>query len=329
MKEIIIAVVLVGVGVWLLRWGQRLWNAFTRRAQVGAEPEPPTAEEREVRGPAGVDGLVFLFAHQFVVSPPPTGAASPDRIASAPLTQEAIDGQDWANQLIYAVLAEQYQNGCIEFRVVERIPTLMPPFAQKCWELQVKQQRLLAASPLGECVNTAFEMLHKRQRTKQASGGDEGKPVEGWCCLDELIEWVLKTVRTEISFWQRQGVYQDLRNYVQESLVAANYLIEQPRDTWLERMRPRQFHPNKSAIDPLHDEAEALRQRLRQFREQHGSPQAQQDDDDQPRRIEETVAPDLMSPERPLDELPLEDCLRISIYEALMGLRELEPKRGV
>ena len=330
-REIVIAVILAGLGVWLLWQGYRLWNSFMRQTRRVAEEPPPAAiEDTEVSGAVGVDGLVFLFGHDFVRPPRPTQTAPAGPIAVAPLTEETLDSQDWANQLLYAVLADEYRQGCVELRITERIPTLMPPFPHKAWELQVSRRRPLAASPLGGCMNMAFDMLRKRQRVKQASqGADEAEAEQLWFSLDQVIEWILKAVRTEMSFWQRQGIYQDLRHYVQEALVAAGYLIEQPRHTWLERLPRRQFPPNRPAIDRLQVEAESLQERLAEFRRECGSAQAQESCEDPMAPIEETVASDLMNPQCPLDELPLEDCLRISVYEALASLRQLEPDRGV
>ena len=330
-REIVIALILAGLGAWLLWRGYRFWNSLIRKAgQVGEESEAPAIEDVEVSGSVGVDELVFLFAHEFVSSPRPTQqGGSVGQIAAAPLTDETLDTQDWANQLIYAVLADHYQQGGLEFRVTERTPTLMPPFPHKAWELQVCRHRPLAASPLGSCMSMAFDMVHKRRRVKQASrGADQGEPEQVWCALDELVEWVVKAVRTEMSFWQRQGIYHDLRNYVQEALVATGYLIEQPRRTWLERLRRRQFRPNRPAIDRLQADAKSLKERLAEFRQEHGSAQARETCEDLLAPIKETVAADLMNPEGPLEELPLDDCLRASIYEVLTSLRELEPKQG-
>lgn len=304
---------------------------MSQAGRIGEEPGPPSAEDVEVREAVGVDGLVFLFAQDFVSPAKPTDqGGAVGQTASAPLTREALDTQDWAYRLLYTVLGEQYQQGCVDFRMTERTPTLMPPFPHKEWELQIKRLRPLSASPLSDCMNVGFDMLHKRQRVKQASQGAEEPEVEQpWCDLDELVEWVLKTVRTEMSFWQRQGVCPDLCRYVQESLVAAGYLLERPRHTWLERLRARRFEPNQSAIEALRPKVETLKQRLAAFRRESGSARSRETADDLAAPVKETVDDALMNPDCQLDELPLEDCLRLSVYEALAGLRELEPKRGM
>ena len=329
--EIFIAVVLAGVGVWLLWKGNLLWPSLLSRAsQLEEERVPPSPDEVEVRGPVGVDGLVFLFAHDFVSpSRPGQQASAAGATARAPLTGEALDTQDWAYRLLYTVLAEQYQQGAVDFRVTERAPTLMGPFPYKAWELEVKRLRSLSASTLSDCLNVAFDMLHKSQRVKQASQAadvDEQEP--SWFSLDEVVEWVMKTVRTEMSFWQRQGVCPDLCRYVQESLLADGYLLERARPTWLERVRARRLYPNQSAIETLRPQMESLKRRLREFRDRCGSARSREMADDRAAPVRETVDAELMDPERALDDLPLEDSLRASVHEVLASLRDLEPKRG-
>lgn len=330
MRQIAIAVGLAGFGVWLLWRGYRFWQSLMSQAgRIAEEPGPPSPEDIEVRGPVGPDGLVFLFAHDFVSPPQPgQGRVSAGLTARAPLTKDPLDVQEWACRLLYALLTEQHQQGRVSFRITERTATLMPPFPYKTWQLELKRLRPLSASPLSDCMNVAFDMLHKRQRVKQASrGAEEPETEQPWCDLDELVEWVLKTVRTEMSFWQRQGVYLDLGRYVQESLVAAGYLLEKPRRTWLERLRRRQFETNQPAVDRLQRKAEDLKERIIQFRRQHGSARGQETADDLTAPIRDSVDSDLMDPEGPLDQLPLDDCLRLSVYEAVTALRELEPKR--
>jgi len=330
MREIFIAVVLAGLGAWLLWRGYRFWQSLMSQAsQISEEPGPPSPEAVEVRGPVGPDGLVFLFAHDFVSPPHPGRQPATGQRAYAPLTKDALDVQEWACRLLYTVLAEQRQQDRVDFRITEQAATLMPPFPYKAWQLEVKRLQPLSASPLSDCMNVAFDMLHKRQRVKQASqGAEEPETEQPWCDLSELIEWVLKTVRTEMSFWQREGVCLDLCRYVQESLVGAGYLIEKPRRTWLERLRRRKFEPNQPAIESLEDEVESLKQRLVGFRRQCGSADAQETAEDLTAPIRDAVASDLMEPERPLDQLPLDDCLRLSVYQVVVELRDVEPKRG-
>ncbi len=103
---------------------------------------------------------------------------------------------------------------------------------------------------------------------------------------------------------------------------------ELPRVTWLDRLRSRQLEINRAAIEARRADAEALHRRLAEFRRTHGSEQTRE------------MAEDLTSPSQeadselgnwtgPPEELPLDDALRLSIYETLVSLRQLEPSGGV
>ncbi|MCX7598663.1 MAG: hypothetical protein N2512_07310 [Armatimonadetes bacterium] len=318
--ELAIALVLVGIGAAILAGGYRAWKMMvSRAAEIAAEQEGIQVAP-EATGSVGPDGLVCLFAHEFVrpVAKTPSGR---DR-AYAPLTDQELDPEDFALQLLYALTAELFAEGRLDFRLVPREPTYMPPFPQKAWELQVRQLDVLEGSPLAKAMAVAFELLTGRKRRRR------GRPVddeEGWVALDDLVDRMLRAIRQELSFWERTGVYGDLRSYVEDALAASGYLFPPERVTWLDRVRSKRPRPNVEAIGALADEARALRLRLAQFRRRHGSQEAAAAiPEDGPLPITD-VDPHLMDSNRPLGELPLDDCLRASLYEALTALRQLEP----
>lgn len=318
--ELAIALALVALGAAILAGGYRAWKMImSRAAEIAAEREgvPVSAESA---GPVGPDGLVCLFAHEFVrpAAKTPTGR---DR-AYAPLTDQELDPEDFALQLLYALAAELFSEGRLDFRLVPREPTYMPPFPQKAWELQVRQLDALEGSPLAKAMAVAFELLTGRKRRRR------GRPLgeeEGWVALDDLVDRMLRAIRQELSFWERTGVYGDLRSYVEDALAASGYLLPPERATWLDRVRSKRPRPNVGAIEALANEARALRRRLADFRRRYGSAEAIASiPEDGPLPITD-VDPHLMDSNRPLGELPLDDCLRASLYEALTALRQLEP----
>ncbi len=323
--SIAIAIFLCLVGLAALVGGYHLYRHLMSRAAELAEPEPTrTLADAEVGGDVAADGLTYLYAHEFVrpKTAGPTVLAR-DR-AYAPLTEQELDPEDWALQLIYASVCELHAQACLHCRIVDRTPSFLPPFPHKHWELEVIQRTPFPSSPVMDAMDVAFELMRARKQQRVAQGKEE--PGELWCPLDEVIERALKAMRQEISFWERSGVYGDLRNYVASSLVAQGYLIQPARDTWLDRARSRRPRPNEEAIAQLREEMEALRRRLAQFRLKHGSPYARGElEAEEPRQPVPLVDPALATREQDFDDMPLDDCLRLSIYEALVSLRQLEP----
>lgn len=316
--EFAIGVALALVGAALLIVGWKAWQQLIRRAgELAAEevgiPSVPVPE-----GPVGADGIVCLYAHQFVR--PATKAGGRDK-AFAVLTDQELDPEDFALQLLYALLTDMFREGRLDFRMAEREPSYTPPFPNKAWELQVRQLGELPASPLANAMGVAFEMILGRRRARR--GRTEAD--DDWVALDDLIDRMLRAIRQELSFWERTGVYGDLRTYVENALVAQGYLIHPKQTTWLDRVRQRRRRPNVEAIEELAEEAQQLRARLVSFRQQYGSPQATEDlAEEGPLPIQQ-VDPNLMDTGRSLGELPLDDCLRTSLYEVLTSLRQLEP----
>jgi len=317
---IAIAVILGLVGIFILWYGQKLWQSLTTGAPHG-EPAEEIIQLPIPRGPLAPDETVFLFAEQFVGTVSAAGSAHTTGIA--PLSGEPVSLRDQANRLIYATLVDQCQQERLQFRIVTRDPTLMPPFPHKAWELQVQRSDALTSSPLLDCLNVGFNIIYKQRGVGSAEEDSEAL----WVSLDELLEQMLKVARAEISFWKREGVYGDLCNYTEEALVARGYLHELPRHTWLERLRSRELRINRDAIEQHQPAADELHQRLTEFRRAYGSEQTRQLADDLTKPQEEADSA-LSEWTGPLDELPLDDALRMSIYEALSSLRQLEPSGG-
>jgi len=317
---IAIAVILGVVGIFILWYGQRLWQSLIAGAPRGKSAEE-IIELPTPRGSLAPDETVFLFAEQFVGTVSAEGSGH--TTGTAPLSGEPVSIRDEANRLIYVVLVDQYQEDRLQLRIVGRDPTMMPPFPHKAWELQVQRSDALTSSPLLDCLNVSFNMIYKQRGVGTAEGDSEAL----WISLDELLEQTLKVARAEISFWKREGVYGDLCNYIEEALVARGYLRELPRRTWLERLRSRELQVNREAIEQRQPAAEELHQRLTEFRRAYGSEQTRQlaDDLTQP---QEEANQELSELTDPLDELPLDDALRMSIYETLHSLRQLEPSGG-
>ncbi len=321
---IAIAVVLAVIGAGSLWYGQRVWRTLTRGAAPVAEPEPEL-DEITPAGPLGPDQLVFLFPERFVGTSATAGGMA-GTVGTAPLTDETVALDNQANRLIYAILVDQYQASRLEFRLVERAPSMMPPCPQKAWALEMRRADALSASPLLDCLNVAFNVLYSKRRIP-AGPGAEQEPEQLWVSLDELIEQVLKVARAEISFWKRQGVYADLCNYVEEALIAAGYMRELARGTWLERLRGRRLQINRQAIEERRSDADDLHRCLVEFRCTHGSEQTREMAEDLTSPSKEADS-ELATDSGPLDELPLDDALRLSIYETLHCLRQLEPSGG-
>jgi hypothetical protein len=321
--ELAIALFLIALGGGLLWLGWRTWQKLMARAEEVEATQQRSGHAVKPSGPVAADGVVCLFAHRFVRPAPKPGAGGRDR-AFAPLTEEELDPEDFALQMLYALLAELFSNGFLDFRVVPREPTHMPPFPHKAWELQVRQLQPLPPSPLANAMSVAFEIITGKRRRRRAGADEKAE----WVALDDLLDRTLRAVRQELSFWERTGVYGDLRTYVEDALVAQGYLLAPERTTWLDRVRGRRPHrANRQAIEELTAEAEALRQRLAEFRRRYGSAVAAAVPDEGPMPIQD-VEPDLLDPNRSLGDLPLDDCLRLSLYEVLTCLRQLEPSGG-
>jgi hypothetical protein len=154
----------------------------------------------------------------------------------------------------------------------------------------------------------------------------ESLPEEAqWYPLDLLIEKMLQIVRAETSFWEREGVYGDLRNYVVDALVAEGYLMETGGDTWVEHFRRRRVEPNREAIQSVAPDAEALLRRLSAWRQRFGSTMFLAEEEPEVTYTHLNTPASLVTVDNPADSLLWADALGITIYEALVSLRQLEP----
>jgi hypothetical protein len=330
---IAIALVLVVVGAVLLWAGYHGWRHLVRGVEQLAAPAPPRPERPEtpeVRHAVRADALVYLFADHFVRPPKAGRAVNPRFQARAPLTGEELDPRDFAAKLLFVLFMEDAEEGAIEYRLIERVPTLMPPFPHKNWELQVRRSGTPVSSPLGDCLVVAFEMVEKKMHLPEISEDTHARttltPGEApWVPLDLLVEKILEVVRAETTFWQREGVYGDLRNYVEDCLVAEGYLVERGGNTWIEHLRKRRLEPNREAIEPLAPAAEALLQAMRRIRQRYGSAELLGEDERQASYTHVNAPAHLTQVEGDVTDILWADALGLTLYETLVGLRQLEP----
>lgn len=320
----VVFLVLAGIAAGAFYGLWRLLATLDRRAaeveERASAPEEPE-ELPEIREPLGPDGLVYLCADRFVPPGAPRSITNPRRKAFAPLSGEELEPREVAEQILYALLVSLLEAGQLRVRVSEIDPTFMPPFPHKRWTLRGVRLDRLAGCPLAEALDCAFD-LGEQRITKKGGSVEEGIPV------DELVEDMLKVIRQEMSFWEKAGVYTDIRQYVEAALVDQGYLIRARRETWLDRLRHARPSVNELAREHLDDHVEELESLLRAFRRAHGSDAALQTDS-VPGGLTEEVDQQLLEAEPPFDEMPLHDCLKISVYEALLAIRQLEPSEDV
>jgi len=313
---IIVVLIVAGVLIW------RTVSKALKQAMEGVDEPVEVADETvsvtpsEPEGPVGPDGLMVLFADRFVDRSRPGKMVSPRAKCFAPLTEEEMDAHHWAHQILYVTLIDLYETGCIDFRVTDRMATLMPPYPQKTWEMQICQIGPMPEAPTSDALAVAFGLLRKR-----AKGADTDEE-RHWVTLDALIEQALKTIRQEMSFWQRTGVFGDIRQYVESALIAQGYLIEPGRPTWLDRVRTQRPTPHERVLE-LEPDAQELAEQMAKFRAKHGGgllPEA--DRETETLRQADTA---ILCPPEEAPELPLDEVLRMSIYETLLAIRQLEP----
>ena len=326
MIEAIIGIVLAGVGIFVFWRLVQMVQGLGRPKSGGAageEEEPPGRVEPE--GEIGNDALVYMFAGKFVKSAPRRALGSiPRDRAFDVTTEEEVDPHDLAQQIVYCTLIDLYSKGHVKFRPVPRQASFMPPFPHKSWELRLQQTEAFASGPLCDSLNIAFDMIYRKRLKKAERSGEEGLVEdEQWVNLDELLENAVKAMRQEMSFWERGSIYSDLRNYVGIGLVAQGYLLPPAEDTWLDRVRRKSPTLNPVALEmhDLEEMAEALLETVAAFRARLGSAAAGED----PNWPAGEVDPGLLAPTCPLEDLPVDDCIRLSIYEALIAIRQLEP----
>ncbi len=324
MFEAVVLTVLVLAGVGALYGLVRLVKGFDRRAreiEQRSAVEPRRTEVSKIREPLGPDGIVYLCAHDFVPGGAPRSLTNVRRRAYAPLTGSELEPRRMAEQILYAVIATHVHAGDLRLSITECDPSFMPPFPHKRWTMVLVRDRRLAGCPLSESMDCAFDLVEQR-KAKRKGPSEEGVP------LDELVEDMLKVMRQEMSFWERAGVYADIRQYLEAALVDQGYLIAPQRETMLERLRHIRPSVNESARPYLDQASRRLAERLNAFRKAQGSATAAAAESVPGGRTQE-VDEALVEATPPFDDLPLHDCLKISIHEALMAIRQLEPSGDV
>lgn len=325
--QIAIAVVLTALGVWLfvllfrmLRGAQRRLSELAAPPDPGTRITPITAED-----PVRADGLVYLYAHDFIKPAPrrPMGSVPRDR-AYACQTQDELDTEDFARQLLYAMLVDLLNEGCLSWRYERRDPTFMPPYPHKQWELQLRQDKPLASSPLNESLQVAFELSRKSKSRGKEENEPSADEIAGFFTVEDLLERMLKAIRQEMTFWERGTCCSDLRNHVESALIAQGYLDAPARDTWLETVRRGRPTLNLEPVQALAHDAHALARRLETFRKRFGSPVALQPEKDEKGQLVD-IDPSLATKTDDLDDMPLDDCLRLTLHEAITAIKQLEP----
>lgn len=322
--QIFLIVFLTVVGAWLLfmvlKWLRQLGRFL---GQVGAErevqPSRTTAE-----GPITSDGLVYLFAHDFVKPAPkrPLGSVSRDRAFAPCKPDMELDTDDFAERLLYVVLTELHAEGCLETRLVPRSPGYMPPYPHKQWELQLRQACAFPSTPLCDSLGVSFDLCRKNRLRRKPE--EELAVEDDFFTLEEVIERSLKTIRQEMSFWERGTVGSDLRNYVMTALIAQGFLLQPDRDTWLDTVRGKRPQINEGAVASVEHLVKALERRLEVFKKMHGSAHAVTPQEDEKGQLVD-IDPAVVNARDELDQLPFDDCLRATIHETIVSIKQLEP----
>ena len=323
--QIALAVILTAAGLWLFFLIFRLLRGMkTRLAALAAEPPGPRLSRLDAEEIVGADGLVYLFAQDFVKPAPhrPMGSIPRDR-AFACQTQDELDPDDFARQLLYATFTELLDEGYVEVSYVHRDPTFLPPHPHKQWELQFREFKPLPPTPLTESFGVGFE-LSRKNRLRSKRDQEELTPDEEYFSLDELLERALKAIRQEMTFWERGNCCSDLRGWVETALISQGYLFAPERSTWLDTVRKNRPQVNPEPVATLEPEARALAKRLEAFRQRFGSPTAlEPTEDERGQRVD--IAPHLATHSGDLDDMPLDDCLRLTIHETIVSIKQLEP----
>ncbi len=298
-----------------------LYQAFGRRSPGVGAPAPdewraPSASV-EPSGPISPEGLVLLFADSFAVPAKPGRDLPQRRRCLAPLTGDELDARDLAEKMLFVAFAELYDKGCIEFATTPSEPTLMPPFPQKNWTLSARR---VGDFPRGPAMDTLADAFRERTGRHRRRGRDPEQPVS----VDELIESAVGRMRRDRSFWERGGVYADIRAHVEAHLVDQGYLLLSAGETWLDRLRHRRAVANEAAAMACEGLAQELRRRLDRFRRQHASKLPAPTGPGEESAVS-GVHRAVTDGGADIEDLGVHDCLRVSIAEALLALRALEP----
>ena len=185
--------------------------------------------------------------------------------------------------------------------------------------MEICQIGPMPEAPISDALAVAFGLLRKRAK---GAKGAEAEEERQWVSLDALLEHALKTIRQEMTFWQRSGVFGDIRQYVESAMIAQGYLIEPSRPTWLDRVRTQRPMPHIEGIMALEAEAEELAAQMAMFRATHGGNLLPADERETEVLRQADTA--LLCP-ADANEIPLDEMMRMSIYETLLAIKQLEP----
>lgn len=330
MVAIVIALIIAAIAVTIFVFVIRKLNEIGKpREEAEVVDCDAVIEPVAPQGRIHADGLVYMYAGTFVklASRRAIGSIPRDRAFDIEDGAE-LDPRDFAQQVLYVTLVELYEKGLLKFACVARDPGFMPPFPHKAWELKVQRIGEFSSGPIAKSVNSAFETIHeKRQKRAKNAAERAGMPeptdFDRWISFDELVEHTLKAIRKEMTFWERGCIYSDLRNCVGMALTNQGFVLGPQDETLIDKFRKRVPKPNPIAVDQhnLQEAAAELAKRIEAFRSRLGSSAAAEDPD----WPTGDVDPSLLAPKGQLEDLPLDDCLRLSIYETLISIRQLEP----
>jgi len=302
---VIIALILI-LSLALVWVGYILFMRFIRSLQSRQFTEPETESWPPDLQP-GAEGIAFLYAHEFVPSVDPE-RISPRNRTKAPMTGDSLDARRWTEFLLYAFLADHYLRERIDIEVVESPPTFMPPLPHKQWSLQVGLAKPLPPSPLSEPMEAVFSEVYERSD-------------ETHVALDELLERMVRHMRRNITLWRKTGFCDQILKHVQQAMAHLGYFEEISGDTVLERLRPPVFRVVEHTAESLESAAEALKDQLSEFERWHSLPDAVGDAELLPGGLD----PRLAASQAAEAGQWMADCLRLSVYEAVTSLRQLEP----
>lgn len=322
--QIFLAIFLTALGFWLLFVILKALRGVGRRLGQMAQDQPIKLPDPTAEGPITAEGLVHLFSHDFVKPAPrrPIGSISRDRVFACQQDLE-LDPEDFARQLLYVTLTELLADDSLKTRLVSRDASFMPPYPHKQWEMQLRQTRAFPSSPLSDSFGVSFQLARKN-RLRRKSDMEELAEEDDYFTLEEIVERSLKTIRQEMSFWERGTICSDLRSYVETALIAQGFLLQPEKGTWLDTVRQKQPQPNQPAVDSVAHLGKALGRKLETFRKTHGSAFAIKPEQDEKGQLVD-IDPAVVNARENLEELPLDDCLRASIHETIVSIKHLEP----
>jgi hypothetical protein len=235
----------------------------------------------------------------------------------APITGEEVEARDVAARILFVTLAELYMDGSVDLDIRPTDPGLMPPFPHKSWEMRVRKRRDFPRTPVADRMANVFLERSSSSRGRQGSRGEA-------ISVDELIEKTVAAMRRDTSFWRRAGVYADVRNFVEAHLLERGYLVGGGGQTLLDRVRGSAPRVNDAALDMLRSASEDLEARLDQFEQRHGL-RGDVTLDDNPWGVHMPLVDASVA----ADEVPLAEGLRISVVEALVTMRQMEPSEDI